>query len=116
MHILRPWHILGLGIEPCARRSAARAHVLCEIAAAALAEFVGVVRGRAVGDGFGGAFVEVGEVVGDVFQFVGLELHVVDYDVVGWFRLCVSEIGMRFHGTLLYGVLTVPFNAACAWR
>ena len=98
MHILLPRHVLAVGIEPRARRSAARAHVLCEIAAAALAEFVGVVRGWTVGDGFCGALVEVGEVVGDFFQFVGLELHgVVDYDVMGWFRLLVCETVMWAH-------------------
>ena len=115
MHILLPRHVLGVGIEPCARRSAARAHVLCEIAAAALAEFVGIVRGWAVGDGFGGALVEVGEVVGDLLQLVGFELHVVvDYDVVGWSRLLVCEIGMWAHED--FAMLTVPFKAACAWR
>ena len=70
MHILRPRHVIGVGIEFRTWGSVAHTCVLQEIAAAALAEPVGVVRRRAVGDGFGGSFVEVRQIVGDLFQLV----------------------------------------------
>ena len=72
MHISLPRYVYGVGIELCTWDPTARALVLHEIAAAALAEPVGIRRRWTVGDGLGGSFVEVGEIVGDLFQFVGL--------------------------------------------
>ena len=67
IHILRPWHVGGVAIELRAWRPAAHAHVLHEIASAALGQPVGVVCWWAVGDCFRATFIEVAEIVGDLF-------------------------------------------------
>lgn len=51
-----------------------------------------VISRRTDGNGFGGSAVEVAEIVGDFFEFVGVEFltlpdFVVDDGVVRWLRL-----------------------------
>ncbi len=113
MHTRSPRQISCVDIELRAWRPPAHVQILHEIATAALAENVGVVCWWIVGDGFRGSFEEVGEIVGDLFQLVGLQLDaVMDYDVVCGF--CLLFVNMVTRPREL--ILTVPFRAVCAWR
>ncbi|KAF2160001.1 hypothetical protein M409DRAFT_60402 [Zasmidium cellare ATCC 36951] len=68
-----------------------------EIETAALADAVGVVGVRGVGDGSGGAAVGVAEVVGEVLDLFGAELHVVadDHVVRGFGGALGDVVGLQ---------------------
>ena len=95
MHAARPRAPREVERRP--RGPVARAEVLQEVAAAALAQDVGVVGGRADGDRFGRGAVVVAEVVRERLELAATEADfVVQDDVVGWFRLGVEGFQWGF--------------------
>lgn len=82
MHFRCPKQIYSVEIESRSWRFAKYTDILCEIAAAAVTDDVGVVCGRADGYGFGGDLVLVTETMSDLLQLIPCQPDVVVEDHV----------------------------------
>ena len=90
MHSFLPWRFALNKL--CAGRFAAHTEMLHEVAAAALAENVGVVCWRANGNRFGCNPITVAEIVRNCLQLSFAQPDVVvEYNIVRWFRLAHGQ-------------------------